>query len=182
MQAGVAAARAPSGAVDLREAVGRAVEVWRKAHPDAPLVLLEDPSASAPLRVPLESEDVEAAICALLDNALHATAAARSVDPIVVEVARDPSGPAVRVEDAGTGVAAHLTGRLGEPFLTTKQPGEGMGMGLYLVRTWLAQAGGRLSVAAREPRGTRVTLHLAQDRAQPQGLEPLAAPLESAGG
>jgi two-component system sensor histidine kinase RegB len=158
MQAGVAAARAPFGSLDLRAAVSRAVEAWRKAHPEAPVTLLEDPRARP--AVPLASEDVEAAVCALLDNALFATTAARSTDPIVVAVAMAEGGPSVRVEDAGTGVAPDLAGRLGEPFSTTKQPGEGMGMGLYLVRTWLSQAGGRLSVAAREPRGTRVTLHL----------------------
>ncbi len=68
----------------------------------------------------------------------------------------------LRVDDRGTGVAPHLEGRLGEPFLTTKEPGEGMGLGLYLIRTLLAQAGGQLEVARRDPRGTRITLRLAQ--------------------
>ena len=103
-----------------------------------------------------------AAVCALLDNALHASAAAGTNEPIEVAVERDGKGLLVCVEDAGAGVAPHLQGRLGEPFLTTKQPGEGMGLGLYLVRTLLEQAGGRLEVSAREPRGTRVTLRLAE--------------------
>jgi two-component system sensor histidine kinase RegB len=163
MQAGVAKTKAPAGSLDLRAAVKSAIEAWRKAHPEAPVVLRDDPGALP--AVSLESEDVEAAVCALLDNARHATAAARASDPIVVALASEPEGPVVRVEDAGTGVDPHLTSRLGEPFLTTKQPGEGMGMGLYLVRTWLSQAGCRLEISAREPRGTRVTLHLAGARA-----------------
>jgi two-component system sensor histidine kinase RegB len=46
--------------------------------------------------------------------------------------------------------------------LTTKEPGEGMGLGLYLIRTLLAQVGGKLEVAPRAPRGTRITLCLAE--------------------
>lgn len=166
MQAGVATAREPSGTLDLIDAVQGAVEAWRRANPEAPVRLVTGrggADAARPLAVPLAREDVEAAVNALLDNALFATKAAGSSEAIVVAIDGEGEGascPVVRVEDAGTGLAPALLGRFGEPFLTTKQPGEGMGMGLYLVRTWLQSIGGRLSVAAREPRGTSVTLHL----------------------
>jgi two-component system sensor histidine kinase RegB len=52
---------------------------------------------------------------------------------------------------------------VGEPFLTTKEPGEGMGLGLYLVRTLLTDVGGGLEVAPGIPRGTRVTLRFAAE-------------------
>jgi two-component system sensor histidine kinase RegB len=65
----------------------------------------------------------------------------------------------------GTGIAPHLAHRPGDPFLTTKEPGEGMGMGLYLVRTLLAHVGGGLEVAPASPQGTRVTLRFAADTA-----------------
>lgn len=159
MQAGVAAPVAGSETA-IGEAVRAAVKAWRKAHPSALVTLREDTAGSAAVR--LSSDDFEAAVCALLDNALHASAAAGTSEPIEVAIQRDGKSILVCVEDAGAGVAPHLQGRLGEPFLTTKQPGEGMGLGLYLVRTLLEQAGGRLEVSAREPRGTRVTLRLAE--------------------
>ncbi len=113
-------------------------------------------------RVLLSEEDVETTLCVLLDNAHHATVAAGSTDPIGVVVGRDDAGVAIRVEDAGIGVAADVRERLGEPFLTTKEPGEGMGLGLYLVRNLLSKVGGQLEVVRREPAGTRVILRLAQ--------------------
>lgn len=160
MQAGAAEARTAGGEIAIGSAVRSAIEAWRKANPSAMVTLREDESGV--LAVGLSADDVEAAVCALLDNARHASSAAGTAEPISVVIARDGRGVVVNVEDAGSGVAPHLQGRLGEPFLTTKQPGEGMGLGLYLVRTLLEQAGGRLEVSAREPRGTRVTLRLAE--------------------
>ncbi len=154
MQAG---ARRPAGSVTaVGPAVLRAVETWRAAHPTARVIAGTD----VPEAVPLSADDVEAAVCVLLDNALFASERAGASEPIKVDVSRDRDGVAIRVEDAGLGIPRDIGERLGEPFLTTKQPGEGMGLGLYLVRTLLEGVGGRLDVAPRQPAGTRVTLRL----------------------
>jgi two-component system sensor histidine kinase RegB len=107
---------------------------------------------------------VEATLCALLDNASQATKAAGSAHPIDVAITKDNGSVVIRVEDSGIGVPMHLRDHLGEPFLTSKDPGEGMGLGLYLLRNLLARVGGQLEVATREPlgTGTRVILRLSQ--------------------
>jgi two-component system sensor histidine kinase RegB len=105
---------------------------------------------------------VETALSALLDNALFASRAAGAEEPIAVAVGRDEAGALVSVEDAGTGVPEGLRERLGEPFLTTKAPGEGMGLGLWLVRRAVEVGGGRLEVLPRAPCGTRVVLRLGE--------------------
>ncbi len=163
MQAGAASSPSAGARTAIGAAVRRGIEAWRRAHPEAPVELRE--TAGEEALVGLSSEDVEATICALLDNALHATSAARSSEPIGVLVAQEDGGVKVVVEDGGAGVPPALRGRLGEPFLTTKEPGEGMGLGLYLIRTLLARAGGRLDVAPRDPQGTRIILRLAEGRA-----------------
>jgi two-component system sensor histidine kinase RegB len=50
--------------------------------------------------------------------------------------------------------------RIGEPFFTTKEPGKGMGLGTFLVRTFAERLGGRLSFDSVAGRGTTVTLEL----------------------
>jgi two-component system sensor histidine kinase RegB len=156
MQAAVATPRVAAHTQAAR-AVEIAVEAWRRAHPDATVTLAADVPEGATM--PLSAGEIEAALCALLDNALHATGGRGT--PIVVGLSTERDAVILRVEDAGSGVAPHLAQRLGEPFLTTKAPGEGMGLGLYLVRTLLANVGGALEVAARAPQGTRVTLRFA---------------------
>lgn len=141
---------------EVAEAIERGVAAWRAAHPDARVTVRVGEARGA--TVPLPAEEVEAALGALLDNALFATRAAGSEEPIAVVVRPDGQGVVVAVEDGGTGVAEALRDRVGEPFMTTKAPGDGMGLGLYLVRRAVEAKGGKLEVAARAPRGTRVVL------------------------
>jgi len=160
MQGGGGVREKASASAPIGVSVRAAIATWRNAHPEVQVDLAVRAGAEA--KVMLSTEDVEATVCTLLDNALHATRAAKGAEVIEVEITADAGAVLVRVDDRGTGVAPHLEGRLGEPFLTTKEPGEGMGLGLYLIRTLLAQAGGQLEVARRAPQGTRITLRLAQ--------------------
>jgi two-component system sensor histidine kinase RegB len=142
----------------LAPSVRQAVACWRRAHPGVAVTVVDEVGAG--LEVALSEEDVEATLCVLLDNAFHANAAVGSTRPIGVAVAAEETGAVVVVEDSGVGVAPALQGRLGEPFLTSKEPGEGMGLGLYLVRNLLRRVGGTLEVSGREPQGTQVMLRL----------------------
>ena len=53
-----------------------------------------------------------------------------------------------------------LTARVGEPFVTTKPDGAGLGLGLFLARAFAEQMGGALSVRSAVGRGTSVVLEL----------------------
>jgi signal transduction histidine kinase len=92
----------------------------------------------------------------LLQNALEAlTERGGSV------VARCESGGGrvrVRVHDDGPGVPPELLARLGEPFLTTRA--QGTGLGLFTVRQWAQGAGGALRVESAPGQGTTVVVEL----------------------
>jgi two-component system, sensor histidine kinase RegB len=62
------------------------------------------------------------------------------------------------VEDSGTGMTPEVLARAGEPFFTTKEPGEGMGLGLFLTRALVDQLGGQLELDSTPGVGTRVVL------------------------
>lgn len=110
-------------------------------------------------RVGLSPEDLAAAIDVLLDNAWHATQAAGSTTPITVSIEEGSGEAVVRVRDGGAGMDSASAARLGEPFVSSKAPGEGMGLGLFVVRSFLAEAGGRI-VATPAASGADVALHL----------------------
>jgi two-component system sensor histidine kinase RegB len=66
----------------------------------------------------------------------------------------------VAVIDQGRGMPPDVLQRAGEPFFTTKVPGEGMGLGLFLTRTLIDQLGGEFTIASRPGVGTEARIEL----------------------
>ena len=62
----------------------------------------------------------------------------------------------LEVIDRGAGMPPDVLARAGEPFFTTKAPGRGMGLGLFLARSLVESLGG--SFELRSPPGTGTTV------------------------
>ena len=155
---------APQGGDELEEAkevelapvVEGAVRRWQVGRPGPQPVLAIDPRVTR-ARARLAVEAFERAVANLLDNAAEATEGKPSRE---VRVALDRDGDQLRlsVADNGVGVPEPLLRRIGEPFFTTKEPGRGTGLGLYLARHVVERQGGEMTVSSTQGRGTRVVL------------------------
>jgi signal transduction histidine kinase len=77
-----------------------------------------------------------------------------------MRVERDAAGARIVVEDDGPGLPEEVRHRLFEPFLTTREVGEGMGLGLAITRGIAEEHGGELRLEEREGGGTRATIWL----------------------
>lgn len=64
------------------------------------------------------------------------------------------------IADTGVGMAPAILQHIFEPFYTTKEPGQGTGLGLPQVYGIIGQHGGHINVASQEGVGTRITLYL----------------------
>ncbi len=104
---------------------------------------------------PLES--LTAVLANLVSNGLQA-----SPPQANVTLSSSDLGDGVRFtsQDRGSGIEPSLLPRLGEPFLTTKQPGEGLGLGLFLAFRFASACGGQLQIESVPGVGTRVHLDL----------------------
>ena len=51
----------------------------------------------------------------------------------------------IAIRDRGAGMPSEVMARIGEPFFTTKAPGRGMGLGLFLARAVIEGVGGSLA-------------------------------------
>lgn len=91
----------------------------------------------------------------IIKNAGQASAPDRPVD---VRVRRHGSTCTIEVEDAGPGMTPDVLDRAGEPFFTTKEPGQGSGLGLFLTRAILESLGGGIEIDSSPLRGTCVRL------------------------
>jgi len=110
---------------------------------------------------------LEQSLLVLLRNALDASPADQ---PVNLDIARREGLVCFEVRDSGCGMSEEMLRRAGEPFFTTKEPGKGMGLGLFLVRLVAEQCGARFSIVSRLGEGTRCLLELPERSAHAAGL------------
>jgi PAS domain S-box-containing protein len=64
------------------------------------------------------------------------------------------------VSDTGTGISPNIIGLIFEPYFTTKEPGEGTGMGLAMVHGIVKGYDGEITVESKMGKGTVFTVYL----------------------
>jgi two-component system sensor histidine kinase RegB len=148
--------------------VERGVSRWVRAAldglPGAERVEVELPSGDATVvRGPAQA--LERMLRVLLRNALQAAPEGR-----VWLRARAGAGTVLlEVEDRGPGMTAEVLARAGEPFFTTKEPGHGTGLGLFLARALVEQLDGTLDLESTPGRGTTARIVLPAGNAPASG-------------
>jgi two-component system sensor histidine kinase RegB len=105
----------------------------------------------------LPSGQVAQSVVALIRNGLDASEPGA---PVVVQVVRRGADAVISVEDRGSGIAPSILSRVGEPFFTTKQPGRGLGLGVFLVRAFVESRGGELDIHSAPGHGTRARMRI----------------------
>jgi two-component system sensor histidine kinase RegB len=102
--------------------------------------------------VTLPALSLSQALGSLVANALAATRADGSV--VIVDVRLDIREIELVVSDRGPGIPVSIRDRLGDPFLTTKPAGHGMGLGIFLCQAFVDAWSGRLEFAHPDEGGT----------------------------
>lgn len=142
---------------DLSELIETCVNIWHKdpsfrrmtIHLDLPgIVMMQLPGVM-----------MTQAILDLLDNAADA-----SNHEGCIWISLHPVGDMLHlnVEDDGCGFPEHIRKHLGEPFNTSKE--DGNGLGLYHASLLAQLLGGRLEIAERYPKGSSITMIFAKER------------------
>jgi signal transduction histidine kinase len=94
----------------------------------------------------------------LINNAADATPEGGTIE---VLVRAEPEQIELSVTDQGPGIPAEIAPRLFTPFFTTKEVGQGTGLGLATSRNIVEEHGGRIEFAnLARPWGARFTVHL----------------------
>lgn len=69
----------------------------------------------------------------------------------------------VIVQDTGQGMEEAVQARIFEPFFSTKEPGKGTGLGLFVAYSIVTKHGGGIEVESKPGTGTRFTIYLPAD-------------------
>lgn len=132
----------------LVELLNDIVDSWQEENPQVEIeknftdVGLQDMSALNFAQVVLN----------LLDNAAEASEG----KPLKISLAEQNSVLSLTVQDQGPGFASEVTQRWGEPFITTKP--EGTGLGLYVSQLFAQSLGGELKIRNMAPHGAEVVI------------------------
>jgi two-component system sensor histidine kinase RegB len=131
---------------------------------DAPVVHRDIPAALARTALRLPPRAVSQALRSLVTNAQDASLPTAAV----VIAARCQDGTVeLAIRDRGAGMPSEILDRIGEPFFTTKPPGSGMGLGLFLARAVIEAVGGTLQIDSTTGAGTEVLVALPTDVSPP---------------
>ncbi|MDN4164556.1 PAS domain S-box protein [Cytophagales bacterium LB-30] len=97
------------------------------------------------------------ALLNLLSNAIDAIA---NKGAISIETALSKKYIKISISDNGCGIAPEIIERVIDPFFTTKPPGKGTGLGLYITKAIMDEHNGRMQITSELNKGTLVVLEL----------------------
>jgi len=110
-------------------------------------------------RVPCDPAQMEQVLLALIMNAIDAMPHGGCLW-IETRIGRDETEVEIEMRDDGAGIAPDVLPQIFEPFMTTKESGRGVGLGLAISRGIVERHNGRIEVASELGRGTTFTVTL----------------------
>lgn len=126
--------------------------------------MLEDAGVQVEVLAPDQSAELladpvqlELALLSLIANSVDAMA---SGGTLTVRLGRVDDRLRLEVEDTGSGIPPDLLAHIFDPWVTTKEPGKGSGLGLSIARQVIASHGGTIRVDNGPGKGAIFTIEL----------------------
>jgi two-component system, NtrC family, sensor kinase len=164
-------------AVDLNVVIDRALRLMQHQL-DLASVQVQPRLDPALPQVLCDAAQIEQVLLALIVNAMDALPQGGNLW-ISTSASREQNCVRIMVRDDGTGIAPEILPHLFEPFLTTKETGRGVGLGLAVSHSILDRHNGNIEVQSEIGRGTTFTITLPWDadaRETASTVETAAAP------
>ena len=138
------------------------IQVQPQLDPDLPPVVCD-------------AAQIEQVILALVMNALDALPQGGNLW-LSTSFGHEPNCARIVVRDDGSGIPPEILSRIFEPFLTTKETGRGVGLGLAISHSILERHNGNIEVQSEVGKGTVFTVTLPWDvEAEPKRSAPSPA-------
>ena len=144
--------------IDMQALVNETVQLIRRdAESKRIRVSIEADPSQHPLWA--DPNQIRQVLINLLNNAVHATG---DGGEITVRLRSTQTGASMDVIDSGTGIAKENLERIFEPFFSTKAPGKGTGLGLFVSRDIVEKLGGTLTAESKLGEGSRFRICIPQ--------------------
>lgn len=170
----------------LGSLVKEAIKLLRSSLPATIQVITHIPRKEPTvLADPTQIQQVLMNLCTNAAQAMHPAGGQLKVEVYEEELAegdltslwRIQPGPylALDISDTGQGMEPDILSKIFEPYFTTKEPGEGTGLGLAVVHGIVTSHGGALHVSSKKNKGTTFRIYLPvadEDASQTESQSP----------
>lgn len=141
---------------DLNEIVRACVPLLQKSQTEGPKLDLNLCDAALPIRA--LSNEIQQILINLVLNAKDALEG-RPRPQIEISTSQEKDRAAIlQITDNGAGIEKENLAKIMNPFFTTKPPGKGTGLGLYIVHQIAQRHGALLSIESQVGKGTSIKL------------------------
>lgn len=124
------------------------------ANKDVEIVQVIDPAIRTIWTDPYKLRQV---LINIITNAVHATGPGGKITATLEPV---DDRVALTIQDTGQGIPKEHLKKIFEPFFSTKPPGEGTGLGLFVTRSIIEKLGGEMDVESQLGQGTSFCIRL----------------------
>jgi two-component system, NtrC family, sensor kinase len=156
---------------DLNQVIDRSLRLVQHQLDLASIQVESQLDPNLPL-VQCDAAQIEQVLLALVMNAMDAMPQGGNLW-LTTSFNHDPAQIRLIVRDDGSGIPPDILPRIFEPFLTTKETGRGVGLGLAISRSILERHRGTIEVQSELGRGTTFTLNLPADAVAEAARQPL---------
>jgi len=146
-----------SSDVDLKELLSEVFELLQREALYKDIQMVQD-TGDSPFIIRTDPYQLRQVLLNLVTNAIHATCA---YGTITVGLKQDCDNIVViTVTDTGEGIAKENLKKIFDPFFSTKSPGQGTGLGLFVSNNIMRKLGGTIDVESRLGQGTTFFVRL----------------------
>jgi signal transduction histidine kinase len=142
--------------VDVSQLVAETIQLIRKDAKDKDIaVAMKAAENLKPIWT--DPNQIRQVMINLLSNAIHATSQGGRIS---IQVESIDGGVSLAVIDTGSGIPKEHLEKIFEPFFSTKSPGKGTGLGLFVTREIVEKFGGTVVVDSQLGHGTQFTVQI----------------------
>ncbi len=142
--------------VDVNEVIEKALSLVRHQAEINNIEILEFRDSSLP-SVMADFDQLRQVLINLILNAIQSMPDGGT---LTLRTSRDDDQIRLDIIDTGCGISEENMGKLFTPFFTTKERGEGVGLGLAVIQGIIQRHKGKISVESELGKGTTFTIHL----------------------
>ncbi len=144
-----------SAEVNISELVDEALELVGKQIKDNDIEIIRKFDTS--LNIWSDPYQLRQVLINLLTNAIHAVGTGGKITIILKTTDTEII---LTIRDSGQGIPKENLEKIFEPFFSTKNPGEGTGLGLFVTRNIIDKLGGKIYVKSQVGHGTEFSIKL----------------------